>query len=403
MPALKAGTRPPWVGLAAAVWVEMSAGNAYGFPLYSNTLKSVMGLSQQQLATLGVAVDIGENVGILPGIASNKYPPWAVLMIGVLSSFFGYGVIWLAVTETVHNMPYWVLWLALVVATNSTAWLGTAAIVTNMRNFPLNRGTVAGILKGYVGLSAAVLTEVYTMVLKGSASALLLSFALGIPVICLSLMYFVRPCTPAYEADSSENAHFLFAQLGSVALAVFLLTITILKNVVNLSDALSYTFLIIMVVLLMAPLAIPIKMTLFPSAKKITRGATSSDNLTMTDPLLTPVTSETNLSNLNDGEGPSEVDVLLAVGEGAVKFKKKRRPRRGEDFSFREAIVKADFWLLWVVYFLGVGTGITVLNNLTQIGISLGIVDTTTLLTLFSFGNFSGRLGGGAVSEYFVR
>ncbi|GKF34979.1 nuclear fusion defective 4-like protein, partial [Tanacetum coccineum] len=62
MPALKAGTRPPWVGLAAAVWVEISAGNAYGFPLYSNTLKSVMGLSQQQLATLGVAVDIGENV-----------------------------------------------------------------------------------------------------------------------------------------------------------------------------------------------------------------------------------------------------------------------------------------------------------------------------------------------------
>ncbi|KAJ0639332.1 putative MFS transporter superfamily [Helianthus annuus] len=403
MAALKAGSRPPWVGLAAAVWVQIASGNAYSFPLYSHALKVVMGLSQQQLTILGVANDLGENVGILPGIASNKYPPWVVLLVGVLASFFGYGVIWLAVSQTVHNMPYWVLWLALVVATNSSAWLGTAVLVTNMRNFPLSRGTVAGILKGYVGLSAAVFTEVYTMVLKGSASSLLLLFTLGIPVICLVLMYYVRPCTPASEADPSETAYFLFTQGASVLLAVFLLTTTILKEVLTLSDALSYTFIGIMVVLLMAPLAIPVKMTLFPSSKKVNRPGGSSNNLTVTDPLLTQSTSEPSLTNLNDLEDMSEVDVLLAVGEGAVKIKKKRRPRRGEDFTFREAIVKADFWLLWLVNFLGVGSGVTVLNNLAQIGVSLGVNDTTTLLSLFSFCNFLGRLGGGVVSEYFVR
>ncbi|XP_071711034.1 protein NUCLEAR FUSION DEFECTIVE 4-like [Rutidosis leptorrhynchoides] len=404
MPELKAGSRPPWVGLAAAVWVQIASGNAYSFPLYSHALKSVLGLSQQQLTILGVANDFGENVGILPGIASNKYPPWVVLSIGVLASFFGYGVIWLAVSETVHNMPYWVLWIALVVATNSSAWLGTAVLVTNMRNFPLSRGTVAGILKGYVGLSAAVFTEVYTMVLKGSASSLLLFFTLGIPIICLALMYYVRPCTPASEADPSETAHFLFTQIASLFLAVFLLTTTILKDVMTISDTLSYTFVVIMVVLLVAPLAIPVKMTLFPSSKKFNRPVSSSDNLTtVMDPLMTPSSSDTNLTKLNDGEGMSEVDVLLAVGEGAIKLKKKRRPRRGEDFTFREAVVKADFWLLWFVYFLGVGSGVTVLNNLAQIGVSLGFDDTTTLLSLFSFGNFLGRLGGGVVSEYFVR
>nr|XP_043618301.1 protein NUCLEAR FUSION DEFECTIVE 4-like [Erigeron canadensis] len=400
---LKAGTRPPWVGLAAAVWVQMAAGNAYAFPLYSYALKSKLGLSQQQLTILGVANDFGENVGILPGIASNKYPPWVVLSIGVLASFFGYGVIWLAVSETVHNMPYWILWLALVVATNSSAWLATAVLVTNMRNFPLSRGTVAGILKGYIGLSAAVFTQVYTTILKGSASALLLFFTLGIPVLCLALMYYVRPCTPASEIDPTESGHFLFTQLASIVLAVFLLTITILKDVLTLSDTLSCTFIGIMVVLLMAPLAIPVKMTLLPSSKKLNRSAGSSDKLTITHPLLTQSTSDTNLSSLMDGEDISEVDVLLAVGEGAIKIKKKRRPRRGDDFTFREAIVKADFWLLWFVYFLGVGSGVTVLNNLAQIGVSLGFNDTTTLLSLFSFGNFLGRLGGGVVSEYFVR
>uniref|UniRef100_A0A7N0RG17 NFD4 C-terminal domain-containing protein n=1 Tax=Kalanchoe fedtschenkoi TaxID=63787 RepID=A0A7N0RG17_KALFE len=43
MGSVKAGTRPPWVGLGAAVWVQIAAGNAYNFPLYSHSLKSVLG------------------------------------------------------------------------------------------------------------------------------------------------------------------------------------------------------------------------------------------------------------------------------------------------------------------------------------------------------------------------
>lgn len=112
MAVLKAGSRPPWVGLGAAVWVQIAAGNAYTFPLYSHALKSVLGFSQQQLTMLGVANDIGENVGILPGIACNKFPPWAVLLVGVFASFCGYGVLWLAVSRTLLSVPYWVVRLS---------------------------------------------------------------------------------------------------------------------------------------------------------------------------------------------------------------------------------------------------------------------------------------------------
>lgn len=109
MNAVKAGTRPPWVGFAAAVWIGICAGNSYCFPLYSHSLKSVLGFSQQQLTILGVANDFGENTGILPGIACNYFPPWAVLLVGVFSSFFGYGVLWLAITRTIVNLPYWIV------------------------------------------------------------------------------------------------------------------------------------------------------------------------------------------------------------------------------------------------------------------------------------------------------
>ncbi|WJZ98224.1 hypothetical protein VitviT2T_016766 [Vitis vinifera] len=412
MVTLKAGSRPPWVGLGAAVWVQIASGNAYTFPLYSHSLKSVLGFNQHQLTMLGVANDIGENVGLLPGVVCNKFPPWVVLSIGAFACFLGYGVLWLALSRTLLSLPFWLLWFALCVATNSSAWLSTSVLVTNMRNFPLSRGTVAGILKGYGGLSAAVYTEIYTTTLHKSSSELLMFLALGVPLICFTMMYFIRPCTPASGEDSAQHGHFLFTQAASVVLGSYLLTTTILNDIFSLSAPISYTFLAAMVLLLMAPLAIPIKMTLNPtnrsksgmlnqpvgSSESMLQGEENADK---TEPLLTPSSSTASLGSFHKNDCVSEIDMLLAEGEGAVK--KKRRPRRGEDFKFTEALVKVDFWLLFLVYFAGVGSGVTVLNNLAQIGIAQGVHNTTMLLCLFSFCNFLGRLGGGAVSEHFLR
>lgn len=105
---VKAGSRPPWVGLGAAVWLQIASGTGYTFPLYSHSLKSVLGFSQHQLTLLGVANDMGENIGLLPGIASNKLPPWLVLLIGSVACFSGFGVLWLALTGTVH-LPFWLV------------------------------------------------------------------------------------------------------------------------------------------------------------------------------------------------------------------------------------------------------------------------------------------------------
>lgn len=404
---LKGGSRPPWVGLGAAVWVQIASGNTFTFPLYSHSLKSVLGFNQRQVTLLGVANDIGENVGLLPGIACNKFPPWLILCVGAFASFIGYGVLWLAVSQTLTNLPYLLLWFALVIATNSSAWLTTAVLVTNMRNFPVSRGKVAGILKGYGGLSAAVFTEIYSLLLHNSSSTFLLFLAIGIPVVCFCMMFLVRPCTPALDEDSTSNSHFIFIQCSSVVLGVYLLATTIFGNLLPFSVTVSYILVAVMIFLLMAPIAVPIKMTLYPkSASNPEQQLGSSDSLGQgKDDKIEPLLGSSStgaLGSSNDQDNSSEIAMLLALGEGAIK-QKKRKPKRGEDFKFTEAIVKADFWLLFFVYFVGVGTGVTVLNNLAQIGIAQGEEDTTTLLSIFSFCNFVGRLGGGVVSEHFVR
>ncbi|XP_074590498.1 protein NUCLEAR FUSION DEFECTIVE 4-like isoform X2 [Curcuma longa] len=406
---VKAGSRPPWVGLAAAVWVQVAAGTGYTFPLYSHALKNAMGYNQQQLTLLGVANDTGENFGLIAGVLCNRLPPWFVLLVGAACCFLGFGTLWFAVSLTVTGLPYWLLWIALCIATNSSAWFGTGVLVTNMRNFPLSRGTVAGILKGYVGLSAAVYTGLYTGVLHSSSTKLLLFLTLGLPIISLAMMYFVRPCTPSLEEDSLEQGHFMFTQISSIFLGLYLLAYTILDDVLPLTDGVIYVLFGIMVLFLLAPLAIPIKMTIFPRNRQTNvasdTGSSTSHQLTTgadnEEPLLA-TSSSNNLRNAQEeNDDASDVDMLLAEGEGAIK--KKRRPKRGDDFEFHEALVKADFWLLFLAYFLGVGSGVTVLNNLAQIGVAYGLEDTTILLCLFSFCNFVGRIGAGAVSEHFVR
>ncbi|KAL6898047.1 hypothetical protein ACP4OV_006643 [Aristida adscensionis] len=401
--AVKAGSRPPWLGLGAAVWVQVAGSGSSTFALYSHALKVALGADQRRLALLGVACDVGENLGLLPGVLCNRLHPALLLLVGGAACLLGYGAVWLAVSGAAPALPYWLIWFALCLAANGGAWMATAVLVTNMRNFPLSRGAVAGILKGYSGLSAAVYTEIYTGVLHDSPPKLLLLLALGIPAVSLLTMYFVRPCEPSLVETSSEQVHFMFAQMASILLGVYLVGATILDHVVALNDALNYSLLAIMVVLLFSPLAIPLKMTLFrsnqrkgPSDSAECSSITDNDN---TEPFL-PSASGSNLTLEEDYA--TDIDILLAEGEGAIK-QKRRRPKRGEDFRFREAILKADFWLLFAIYFIGVGSGITVLNNLAQVGIAAGAVDTTISLSLFSFCNFFGRLGGGAVSEYLVR
>jgi hypothetical protein len=100
-------TATKWVGLAAAMWVQASGGNAYMFAFYSSKLKSVLHYNQVQVNNLGVAKDLGENVGLLAGYLCNKVPPWALLSIGAAAGFLGYGVTWLVVSERIGALPYW--------------------------------------------------------------------------------------------------------------------------------------------------------------------------------------------------------------------------------------------------------------------------------------------------------
>jgi hypothetical protein len=121
-----------------------------------------------------------------------------------------------------------------------------------------------------------------------------------------------------------------------------------------------------------------------------------------------------------EDEKPSEMDLLQpterhrriahlqaklfqAAAEGAVRIKRRKGPRRGEDFTLMQALRKADFLLMFFSLVLASGSGLTVIDNLGQICQSLGYNDTSIFVSMISIWNFLGRVGGGYFSEAIIR
>ncbi|KAL2653124.1 hypothetical protein R1flu_021252 [Riccia fluitans] len=460
-----------WVSLAAGIWVQALAGHSNVFAHYSSNLKGVLDLNQVQLNNLGVAKDFGENVGLLAGGLVNVLPTWVILLIGAIECFFGYGVVWLVMSGTIAPLPYWQMVVVLCLASNSSTWLNTAVLVTSMRNFSTNRGTVVGIIKGFIGLSGAVFTQFYVTLMRDDPQALVLFLALVPPLVCIVVMYFIRPANspdgaPPYY-DPREHIGFIFIHVVCISLALYLFVATLGENIIKFTPLESKFMVAVLIIFLTVPFLVPAKFLFDKRTWKAVNNREHSfpyhddnegENLPpssapgttdLNEPLLksngkngnvsktgaaaegtddqVPVSSrgwtrraesvsprsprdgskQENASficmapNNPDMEMDCDDSTLLAVGEGALR--RRKGPHRGEDFTLSEAIVKADFWLLFVIFLCGVGTGSTIVNNMGQIGLARGYSDVTMFVSLFSVWNFLGRLGAGSVSEHYVR
>jgi hypothetical protein len=72
----------------------------------------------------------------------------------------------MVVSGAVALLPYWQMCVFLCLGGNNTTWMNTAVLVTFIRNFHRSRGPVSGLLKGYVGLSAAIFTDTCSALLS---------------------------------------------------------------------------------------------------------------------------------------------------------------------------------------------------------------------------------------------
>ncbi|KAK9985605.1 hypothetical protein SO802_030556 [Lithocarpus litseifolius] len=156
---------PPlrWFMAFTLLLIMSVSGSMYIFSVYSNDIKSTLGYDQTSLNLISFFKDLGSNVGVLFGLINEITPPWVVLLIGAIINLFGYLMIWLSVTGRVAKPKLWQMCLYMCIGANSQALANTGALVTSVMNFPENRGSVIGLLKSFVGLSAVSIVFLQTI------------------------------------------------------------------------------------------------------------------------------------------------------------------------------------------------------------------------------------------------
>ncbi|XP_048531217.1 protein NUCLEAR FUSION DEFECTIVE 4-like [Triticum urartu] len=379
-----------WLGLVAAVWVQCISGNNYTFSNYSDSIKTLMGLTQLQLNGLSVAKDVGKAFGLLAGLASDRLPTWLLLAIGSLEGFLGYGAQWLVVSKTISPLPYWQMCVCLCLGGNSTTWMNTAVLVTCIRNFRGSRGPVSGVLKGYVGLSTAIFTDVCSALFADDPASFLVMLAVVPAAVCAVAMVFLREGRVASAdsgGDEADARGFAAISTLAVAIALYLLAAD-LTGVGGGGGLVSTVFVAVLMVLLAAPAAVPayVGWTSWMKSRK----AANADAEDAAAPLL-----------LDSKEATAAEAATQPQGNGEAE--EARGPRLGEEHTIAEALWSVDFWVLFSSFLMGVGTGLAVMNNLGQMGVAMGYTDVSIFVSMTSIWGFFGRLASGTISEHFIK
>ncbi|OWM80393.1 hypothetical protein CDL15_Pgr019673 [Punica granatum] len=351
-----------WLGFVTAVWVQAISGNNNSFSNYSDALKSIMNLTQLELNILSVTKDVGKAFGLLAGLASDRLPTWMILLIGSVEGLVGYGAQWLIVSEKI-TVSYWQMCIFVCMGGNSTTWMNTAVLVTCIRNFQKDRGPVSGILKGFVGLSTAIFTNVCSALFSDSATSFLLMLSLVPLGVCLAAMVFLREVPPAdNQLEEKEEARYFMVTNGiAIVVALYLLAY-------DFSGSHGQVFSLVFVGILLSLLASPLLIPLYAFFKTFKTGCIieSNDDEGIDEQLLSQETAfetqQTAQQTLTGATSEAETELIEA----------KRKP-------------------------------VIVNNNIGQIGLALGYDDVSVFVSLFSIGGFFGRIISGSGSEYLIK
>ncbi|XP_042459566.1 protein NUCLEAR FUSION DEFECTIVE 4-like [Zingiber officinale] len=387
-----------WLGLVTAVWVQCISGNNYTFSNYSDALKTLMGLTQLQLNNLSVAKDIGKAFGIVAGLASDRLATPIILLIGSLEGLVGYGAQWLVVRQSIRPLPYWQMCIFLCMGGNSTTWMNTAVLVTCIRNFRRNRGPVSGILKGYVGLSTAIFTDICSALFSDDPASFLFLLAVVPAVVCTTAMLFLRESPPEdveAEDDGTDSQYFGVINAMAVVIAVYLLAFDLTGKH---GAVVSRVFAAVLLLLLVAPVAVPIHIALKSICRSGIREKADVEDGGVSELLLT---AEAETTEAEDSHSPRAEEAV--VEEKIEKGTRRRRPEIGEDHTIVEVVKTVDFWVLFLSFLCGVGTGLAVMNNMGQMGTAMGYTDVSIFVSMLSIWGFFGRIASGTVSEYFIK
>jgi MFS family permease len=246
-------------------------------------------------------------------------------------------------------------------------------------------------VQGFLGLSGAILIQFYQTVCNGDPGTFLLLLALTPTLVSLLFMSLVRN----YDTNTKDDKKYLNAfSAVSLIIAAYLTIIIILENISSLSSLARIITFTVLLLLVASPLGIAVRAHREDSdryAQALLEQRGSKQN---------PVIS----SEICKAEDSIEYHELPSEEGQAKAASDNERLSDEGNMNLLQALCSVNFWLLFIAMFCGLGSGLAMINNISQIGESLGYTATerNSLVSLLSIWNFLGRFGAGFVSDIFL-
>ncbi|RLN27560.1 uncharacterized protein C2845_PM05G17830 [Panicum miliaceum] len=384
-----------WFVVFASLVVMAASGSTYIFALYSKVLRSKLGYNQETLNKLSFFKDLGTNVGVISGLVQQVAPTWAVLLIGAGMNLAGYLMIYLALTGRTAAPPVWLMCFYICFGANALTFSNTGALVACVKNFPESRGIVIGLLKSFVGLSGAIYTQLYLAIYGDDAASLVLLVAWLPAAFNIFTVYTIRvlPYARRRDGEGAYNTPFYHFLYLSLALAAYLLVMIVVQKQVHFSHAAYVVTSTALLIILFSPVSVVVREE-YKAVSQLEESLQQPPAIAVEEPKATAAEK--------DDDEPSP-PLCGGGGMGCITNMFKP-PALGEDYSIMQALVSVEMLVLFVISVFGIGGTLTAIDNMAQIGQSLGYPakSINTFVSLISIWNYAGRAGAGYISEFLL-
>ena len=280
--------------------------------------------------------------------------------------------------------------LYIFIGADSQSFANTGSLVTCVKNFPESRGVVLGLLKGFVGLSGAIFTQLYYALYGNDSKSLVLLIAWLPAAISIISLPVIRLMKPIPGNGKNELKVFYYILYVSLVLAGYLMAAIIAQKSVIFPRPAFAASAAIVVTILFLPLIIVFRVELKIWEAKMQGLRVLTVEKIHEEPQI--VQKSPPLETRKEEKEKTLCGRIIRIFRG---------PARGEDFTILQALVSVDMIILFIATICGIGGTLTAIDNMGQIGEALGYPQQSiaTFVSLISIWNYLGRVFAGFCSE----
>lgn len=336
--------------LTVGIWCAVLVGVTYAFGIFSNRMKTEFGLNQEDITTIST-VGMSFSFFCFPaGVVFDKWGPHVVNTIAttlMALGFVGNGLIFLKV------IPGTTVSLSVcAMLTFSTAgWFDVGTLMTNLFNFPYNRGQIVILQKTFMGLGSAVFSVAYSAFFAGNyagysffvAAVVTILGAIGALVIRLPSEAAVKGEIPGLDLQHLDGRRFVLGTVLLVCNMILLLSVCVATALVDISSS-GHVALGVVAMLLVASF---IFVTVLPQRDDagLRRNLLAAEN--------------------GDAPGPSPLQVPQSAQPAVNEYEAALELLPSS--TFLQSLRTVRLWLLWFISFSVWGANVVIVLNLSQI------------------------------------